>query len=114
MQPFCRRWKWHRQAKSKDDRPKLVLNRRMHHRTVSVFFDMLFEALVGVTPGDVARLFALHAPIAEALEACLELQSPSAVHEIDEAIANARPSLEVNWDIDQIVAAFEAFLVKQP
>jgi len=93
----------------------MVWHRFVHHRRVPITLDVCFTALARLAPCDLRLLFvpALHAPLAEAMEALLEGLCTSGIDKVDEGAASAHFTLKFNWHIQEVVLPLVTMLVQQ-
>mmetsp|Transcript_117656 Transcript_117656/g.313003 ORF Transcript_117656/g.313003 Transcript_117656/m.313003 type:complete len:234 (-) Transcript_117656:675-1376(-) len=100
-------------AVPEDDGPVLVGYGPVHQRRVSVALRVRLQPLVWTTPAHVADLLARQYPLRVAVKPTPEVLHVGRVHQVDERISEARPRLEVNREVEEVVLRGEALAVEQ-
>jgi len=108
----CSGWRWKRHSlhASKQQWPKLIWDRLMHHRAVSVALHVVMKSLHRITPCHFAHFRAAHR---QAREMLAELISNLRQYKVQERIPETRVLFlqVIDWKVHKVVAAFKTFCI---
>jgi len=82
----------------------------MHHRAVSVAFNVVTQALVGGAPHHLQHLVATNLPLSISLELLQAEFSVSLTEKINKSISKANTRVEVDGKVYEVVPACETVL----
>lgn len=104
---------WERSDHTIHKQQRLVLDWHIwvHDWAVSVTFNVSMQTL-DVAPADGQPRLAIPGEAVEAFEACLRLQSCLRGCHVHESVAASLPSLEIGWQIHQVILAFESSAIQ--